>query len=646
MKRKNLTKEQVKRFLTQPASKLSKEEQHLLSIIRYDKCDQPVIFVSESRPARIAGSSATLQSIERYIEDNSLKIDLRACSGKGYQQHEPFVDVQLPGRARVSFGPVTPDIVPLILDGMVHSNLPSDFVLWQYEHPLHEPWDNVPYIHQIPYFAGQLRRLTRNFGLSDPGSVDEYIARDGYRAYIKAISNYTAADITDIVEQAGLRGRGGAGYPTAAKWIVARNSVSDQKYLICNADESDPGSFTDKAMLEREPHRVIEGMAIASYAIGATKAFVYVNASDTYSSDIIIQAIDQATQLGLLGDNIFDSGYNLRIEVIRSAGAYICGEETALINNIEGKRAIPRRKPPYPAEKGLFGKPTVVNNVETLFNVPDIIQYGPGWFRTAGTPDSPGTKILSLTGKLTNQGLVEVPFGVTLKEIIDNIGGGIRNGKGFKALQVGGPAGKCLGVSQLDTPLDYDVFQENGFFMGSGGLIAMDEDNCMVDVARYFIHFISKESCGKCIPCREGSQRMLEVLDAISHRPDQGASHEPLERFKGVMTLESLAEVIRDTSLCGLGQTAPDTVLSTIRLFREEYEEHIFERKCRAGVCTDLQTFFIDMDACTGCTACARKCPVNAIIGTPREPYYIIEQKCIGCGTCLEVCKFSAVKTR
>ncbi|MFO7723281.1 MAG: NADH-ubiquinone oxidoreductase-F iron-sulfur binding region domain-containing protein [Bacteroidales bacterium] len=642
----NISKEILKRVLTFPFAKLGKNDQELLADLRFDKCRRPVIFVSESRPARVSGSDATFGAIKAYITENNLTIDLGICSGKGYQQFEPFVDVQLPGKARVTFGSVTPDMVPMILDAMVNNTIPEEYVLWQYEHPMHEPWDGVLYFDNIPYFAGQQRRLTRNFGLSDPNSIDQYIARDGYKAFIKAISNYTAADITEIVEQSGLRGRGGAGFPTHIKWQLARTTLSDKKFLICNADESDPGSFTDKALLEREPHKVIEGVAIASYAIGASKAFVYVNASDTYSSETITRAIEQAAGYGLLGENIFDSGYNLRIEVIRSAGAYICGEETALISNIEGKRAIPKHKPPYPAEKGLFGKPTVVNNVETLFNVPDIIHYGPMWYRMVGTESSPGTKILSLTGKLNHQGLVEVPFGITLDDIVNKIGGGIRENRHFRAMHIGGPAGRCIDQSGLSLQLDYKVFKDAGIFLGSGGMVVMDEQNCMVDVARYFIHFISKESCGKCIPCREGSQRMLEILDAISHRPDQGATHEPLERFKGVMTLESLAEVIRDTSLCGMGKTASDTVLSTIRLFREEYEEHIFERKCRAGVCTDLQSFYIDMDACTGCTACAKKCPVNAIIGTPRQPFFIIEQKCIGCGICLETCKFSAVKTR
>lgn len=646
MSKGTINKEMLRKVLTLTAGRLTKTDLDTLALLRHDKCLKPVIFVSESRPARVAGSLATYNAIKHYIEENNLEIDLQLCSGKGFQQYEPFVDVQLPGKARVTFGPVTPEIVPLILDGMLNNSLPYDYVLWQYENQMHEPWDNVEFFNRIPYFAGQKRRLTRNFGLSDPNSIDQYIARDGYKAFIKAISNYTAADITDIVEQSGLRGRGGAGFPAATKWQVARTTISDQKFLICNADESDPGAFTDKALLEREPHKVIEGVAIAAYAIGATKAFIYVNSSDSYSSDSIRNAIDQVMSYGILGENIFDSGYNLRIEVIRSAGAYICGEETALINNIEGRRAIPKQKPPYPAERGLFGKPTVVNNVETLFNLPDIISFGPMWYRSEGTTNSPGTKILSLTGKLNHQGLIEVPFGITLNDLVNTIGGGIRGGKRFKALQIGGPAGRCINESSLQLQLDYDIFREAGIFLGSGGVVVMDEDNCMVDVARYFINFISKESCGKCIPCREGSQRMLEILDAISHRPDQGASHEPLERFKGVMTLESLAEVIRDTSLCGLGKTASDTVLSTIRLFRDEYEEHIFERKCRAGVCTDLQTFYIDMDACTGCTACAKKCPVNAIIGTPRQPFFIIEQKCIGCGMCLEICKFSAVKTR
>lgn len=646
MSTKALTRELVKRILSLPVSKLSREEQEKLAELRFDKVKKPVIFVSESRPARVCGSQSTFSAIGDYIRENHLNIDLGICSGKGFQQSEPFVDVQLPGKCRVTFGGVKPEMVAMILDGMVNNTLPENYLLWQYKHPMHEPWDNVPFFHEIPYFAGQQRRLTRNFGMSDPNSIEQYIAREGYKAFIKAISNYTASDITEIVEQSGLRGRGGAGFSTAAKWHVARTTPSDQKYLICNGDESDPGAFTDKALVEREPHKVIEGVAIAAYAVGATKAFIYVNASDDYSCNAISNAIVQATELGLLGENIFDSGFNLKVDVIRSAGAYVCGEETALINNIEGKRAIPRHKPPYPAEKGLFGKPTVVNNIETLFNLPDILHFGPQWYRTTGTSGSPGTKILSLTGKLKHQGIVEVPFGITLEEIIFRIGGGIRENKKFKALQIGGPAGRCLSKDDLTMQLDYQHFADAGVFLGSGGMVVMDENNCMVDVARYFIHFISKESCGKCIPCREGSQRMLEILDGISHRPEQGARHEPLERFKGVLTLESLAEVIRDTSLCGLGKTASDTVLSTLRLFREEYEEHIFERKCRAGVCTDLQTFYIDMEACTGCTACAKKCPVNAIIGTPRQPFFIIEQTCTGCGICLATCKFSAVKTR
>lgn len=641
-----ITKDLLKRALTVPEAKLTKSEQDALMQIRFDKCIKPVIFVSDSRPARVSGSLETYKAIKNYIDDYNLDVDLRSCSSKGYQAYEPFVDVQLPGKTRLTFGNITSERVPMVLDGMINNNIPEKHVLWQYKNSSHEPWDNVPYFDDIPYFTKQERRLTRNFGLTDPSSIEQYIANSGYKAFIKAISNYTASEICDLIEQSGLRGRGGAGFSTSEKWHIAKNTQSDQKYIICNADESDPGSFTDKALLEREPHKVIEGVSIAAYAIGATKAFIYISASDDQSFTKIKSAIVNAENNGLIGENIFDSGFNLKISVIRSAGAYICGEETALINNIEGKRAIPRNKPPYPAEKGLFGKPTVVNNIETLFNVPDIVNYGPLWYRSVGTSNSPGTKIMSLTGKLKNQGLIEVPFGITLQSLIDDIGGGIRDGKKFKALQVGGPSGRCIDSGGLNLTLDFEIFAKEGLFMGSGGFVAMDEDNCMIDAARYFVNFLSKESCGKCIPCREGTRRMLEILDAVSHRPDQGAMHEPLERFKGVMTLESLAEVIKDTSLCGLGKTASDTVLSTLRLFRDEYEEHIFERKCKAGVCTDLQIYYIDTEACTGCVACAKKCPVDAIIGTPRQPFFIIEHKCIGCGVCLETCKFSAVKTR
>ena len=459
-----------------------------------------------------------------------------------------------------------------------------------------------------------------------------------------ALKGKTPAELCDIVEASGLRGRGGGGFPTGKKWKFALATPGDQKYLVCNADEGDPGAFMDRAVIEGDPHRLLEGMGIAAYAIGATKAYVYIRAEYPLAIKRLVQAIAQAKDYGLLGHNVLGSGFNLDIIIKQGAGAFVCGEETALINSIEGKRGMPRPRPPFPAVRGLFDKPTVINNVETLANLPSLLSNGAEWFAAVGTAGSKGTKVFALSGKVSRTGLVEVAMGTKMRQIIFDIGGGIPNGKKYKAAQIGGPSGGCIPTEHLDIEIDYESLKTVGAMMGSGGLVVMDEDTCMVDVAKFFMDFIQRESCGKCIPCREGTRRMLEILQRITRARKNEKNHEALERFKGVMYLNRLAEVIKDTSLCGLGQTAPNPVLSTLRYFRDEYEAHIFERHCPAGACTELLTYSIDAAKCKGCTLCAKKCPVSAIMGNPKSPHYIVPDKCIACGTCVEVCRFKAVK--
>jgi NADH:ubiquinone oxidoreductase subunit F (NADH-binding)/ferredoxin len=488
--------------------------------------------------------------------------------------------------------------------------------------------------------------VLNNCGCYDPESIEEYIARGGYKAYVKTIQHYTYEEVCNIVEQSGLRGRSGGGYPTGLKWKQALNAGSSSRYLICNAKESDPGAFTDRMILESDPHRLVEGVAIASYAIGASTAIIFFRRRSEHAYHRLMKAIESARNYGLIGHNIMSSGYNLDIIVRKEPGAFVCGEETALISTLEGKRGMPQIKPPYPTTSGLYGKPTVINNVETLMNVPLIMQNGPEWFRSLGTEKSSGTKVFAVAGKGCMSGVVEVEMGTTVREILDDIADGIKEGKELKAVQLGGASGSFITSDNLDIPVDFDEMKEKGMGMGAGGFIIIDETTCMVDLVRYYMEFMHIESCGKCIPCREGTGRMLEILESVIRKPVSEDSGTTLERFKGVMQLENIASVMRDTSLCGLGQTAPNPFLSALKNFRDEFEEHIFDRKCRANVCRGLRTFIIDVDKCTGCTACASKCPVNAIYGTRLQPYFIVEDKCIGCGICYDICKFSAIKVK
>ena len=614
-----------------------------LSALKRDTVISPAIYIGTGTCGMIAGAGETLQAVRTYLAEKNIEAEVVEVGCIGFCVHEPLVDIQLPGKRRISFSGITAQKVEPLLDEILNASIPEENVLGQYSHPNHEIWDNVRLLNEMPFFRLQNRMILKNCGIINPFSIEEYIARGGYKSLVRTLRNYSPEKVCDIIEESGLRGRGGGGFPTGRKWKTALNTVDDERFLICNADESDPGAFMDRSLFEGDPHKIIEGVAIAAYAINARKAFVSIRAEYTLAVERLQIAINQATETGLLGQNILNCGYSLHIQVREGAGAFVCGEETALISSIEGKRGTPRPKPPFPASKGLFGKPTVVNNVETLANIPDIIEHGPAWFSSIGTEGSKGTKVFALAGKINTTGLVEVTMGTSLKDVIYHIAGGVKGGKSIKAVQLGGPSGSCLPEQSLDVKIDYEALLEAGTIMGSGGLVVMDEDTCMVDIAKFFTDFLQRESCGKCIPCREGSRRMHEILENITRRPADDSKNETLERFKGVMQLSNLAEVIRDTSLCGLGQTAPNPLISALKYFREEFEEHIFDRKCRAGVCKDLKVYFIDIEKCTGCTLCAKKCPTTAIIGSARNPHFIIEDKCIGCGICYDVCKFAAV---
>ena len=489
-------------------------------------------------------------------------------------------------------------------------------------------------LHDTAFYKKQKRVALANCGVINPEDINEYIAFDGYQALAKCLTELTPEQVVQIVKDSGLRGRGGGGFPTGLKWSFTAANKADQKYVVCNADEGDPGAFMDRSVLEGDPHCLIEAMTICGYATGATEGYVYVRAEYPIAVARLQIAINQAKEMGLLGKDIFGSGFDFDLHIKLGAGAFVCGEETALMTSIEGNRGEPRPRPPYPAVKGLFGKPTTENNVETFANIPAIIRNGGEWFASMGTEKSKGTKVFALGGKIANTGLVEIPMGTTLRDIIYEIGGGIPGGKKFKAAQTGGPSGGCIPASLIDTPIDYDNLTAIGCMMGSGGLIVMDEDNCMVDIAKFFLDFTVDESCGKCTPCRVGTKRLREMLDKIT---DGKATLEDLDK------LEELCHYIKDNSLCGLGQTAPNPVLATLKFFRDEYVAHVVDKKCPAGVCKNLTKFSIEADLCKGCTLCAKKCPVGAISGTVKQPHTIDTEKCIKCGVCMDSCKFKAI---
>jgi len=629
-----------KNFTIKPGDKAA------ITKITREKVDKPVIFIGAGTCGLGAGAKATRKQIEKYLNEHDIEADIVEVGCIGLCSSEPLVDIQLPGRTRISFKNITAEKVGPLFDKFFNGDVPADKTLGQFQCRSSKIWDNVPFLTQHPFFAPQKRWVLINCGIVDPLSIEEYVSRGGYASLHKAVVKNSSSDVCDEVEKSGLRGRGGGGFPTGKKWKFAASGKSDQKYLICNADEGDPGAFMDRAVIEGDPFRLLEGMTIAAYGIGATKGYIYIRAEYPLAIERLHFAINKAKEYGLLGQNILGTGFNFELTIKMGAGAFVCGEETALINSIEGKRGMPKPRPPYPAVSGLFGKPTIINNVETFTNVPMVFQKGADYFNSFGTETSKGTKVFALSGKVERTGLVEVEMGTTLRDVVFEIGGGIPNGKKYKAAQIGGPSGGCIPDSEADIQIDYEKLKTVGAMMGSGGLVVMDENTCMVDVAKFFMDFIQRESCGKCIPCREGTKRLLEILESITKGRKGVSEEESLQRMQGIITMEQLAKVISSTSLCGLGQTASNPVMSTLNWFREEYEEHIFDRHCRSGVCKELIEFVIDEHKCKGCTLCAKKCPTAAIMGKAKSPHYIIPDKCIACGQCIDVCPFDAVFTK
>ncbi len=576
-----------------------------------------------------SGSRDIIEALERELKkhgiENEIEVIRTGCFG--LCELGPVVIVYPEGAfySKVSVS----DVPELVMEHLVKGRILKRLI---YHESMEE--DRIKSLNDVDFYKKQQRVALKNCGVIDPENIDEYLAFDGYKALEKVLLSMKPHEVIDTLKKAGLRGRGGAGFSTGMKWEFAAKQDNEQKYIICNADEGDPGAFMDRSILEGDPHAILEALTIGGYSIGANRGFIYIRAEYPIAVKRLQVAIEQSKAYGLLGKNILGSGFDFDIEIRLGAGAFVCGEETALMHSIEGKRGMPTPKPPFPAVKGLWGKPTVINNVETYANIPQIILKGVDWFSSIGTEKSKGTKVFALGGKITNTGLVEVPMGITLREVIYEIGGGIPNNKKFKAVQTGGPSGGCITSENLDTPIDYDNLTAQGSMMGSGGMIVLDEDNCMVDVARFYLDFIKDESCGKCTPCRVGTKRMLEILEKIT----QGkGTMEDLDK------LENLANQVKTASLCGLGQTAPNPVLSTLKYFRDEYIAHIVDKKCPAGACKGLLKYTILQDKCRGCGICAKNCPAGAITGKIKETFNIDSEKCLKCGVCMEKCPFKAI---
>ena len=579
-----------------------------------------------------SGSKNVQDAMQKALEEKGLQDEIRIVETGcfGLCALGPIMIIYPEG---VFYSNVTVDDVPEI----VEEHLLKGRIVQRLVHTDETTQELVTSLNDTSFYKIQKRVALRNCGVINPENIDEYIAKDGYAALAKVLTSMTPEDVIQTLLDSGLRGRGGAGFPTGLKWKFARAYENEQKYVCCNADEGDPGAFMDRSVLEGDPHAVLEAMTIAGYTIGANQGYIYVRAEYPIAVKRLRIAIDQAREYGLLGDNILGTGFKFDIGLRLGAGAFVCGEETALMTSIEGNRGEPRPRPPFPAERGLFQKPSILNNVETYANIPQIILNGAEWFAAMGTEKSKGTKVFALGGKIKHTGLVEVPMGTTLRQIVEEVGGGIPNGKKFKAAQTGGPSGGCIPAEHFDVPVDYEHLAELGSIVGSGGMIIMDEDNCMVDIAKFFLEFTVDESCGKCTPCRIGTRRMLEILTRIT---EGNGTMEDLDK------LEELCVFVKENSLCGLGQTAPNPVLSTLRYFRDEYIAHIVDKRCPAGVCKNLLRFVIDPVKCKGCTACARKCPVNAISGAIKQPHEIDQTKCIKCGSCIDTCKFGAISKK
>jgi NADH:ubiquinone oxidoreductase subunit F (NADH-binding)/NAD-dependent dihydropyrimidine dehydrogenase PreA subunit/(2Fe-2S) ferredoxin len=598
---------------------------------------RPVVYLGMGSCGLAAGGAELLAGVTGHLERRRIDAEIVqvGCIGPCYL--EPFLDVQVPGRPRLSYGNMTPDLAARTLDALLDGKVPRRHLVGYLDVQDGDgadgstSFDGAPRFADHPMLRSQVRIVLRNCGIIDPERVDHYLARGGYRALERCLAT-PWQDVVEEVELAGLRGRGGAGFPTWRKWLLCRKTPSDRRYLICNADEGDPGAFMNRSLIEGDPHAVLEGMLIAAYAIGASQGYVYVRAEYPLAISRLRSAIKATRRLGLLGDRILGSDFSFDIAIKEGAGAFVCGEETALIASIEGRRGMPRTRPPYPAVSGLWGKPTIIDNVETLATLPAIIEKGSGWYAGFGTERSRGTKTFSLVGKVRRTGLIEIPFGMTLRDVIYGIGGGPI--KEFRAVQTGGPSGGCLGEEFLDTPIDYENLAAAGSIMGSGGLIVMDRDTCVVDTVRYFLGFTEAESCGKCVPCRIGIGHLVGMLDDIcAGRGELG----------DLRRLEDLGHLVKESSLCGLGQTAPNPILSSLKYFRAEFIEHVAEKRCRAAVCRDLVVYRVIPGRCTGCQRCVQVCPTGAISGPRAEPHNLDPEKCIKCRACYEVCRFDAI---
>lgn len=607
--------------------------------IENENRDKVIVLIGMGTCGIAAGAKKVLAALQKEVQDHVLyNVIIKETGCIGMCEQEVLVDIARPGEARITYGKVKPENAKILVEEHIINGRPvKNLAVGKFlDGNEDKGFADIPKYSDLPFWKKQQHLVLGHCGVIDPNSLKEYVADGGYVGLCKALTTLSAEEVINEIKKSGLRGRGGGGFPTGVKWQFAHDSKADQKYIICNADEGDPGAFMDRSVMEGDPHRLVEGMVIGGYAIGATEGYIYVRAEYPLAIRRLEKAIADAEAAGFLGNNIFGTDFNFHLHIKEGAGAFVCGEETALMQSIEGKRGMPRPRPPFPAVSGLWGKPTNINNVETFANVAMILVNGGEWYAKMGTEGSKGTKVFALTGKIKHTGLAEVPMGTTLREIIFDIGGGIANDKKFKAVQIGGPSGGCLPESMLDLPVDYDSLIKAGAMMGSGGLVVMDETTCMVDVAKFFLTFTQSESCGKCTPCREGTKRMLEVLNRII---DGKGKIEDLD------ILEDLAGTIKDTALCGLGQTAPNPVLATLRYFRNEYEAHIKEHHCTAGACKALTKYEIT-NLCKGCGLCKKNCPAGAISGEPKGQHKIDENKCIKCGACFNNCPFKAIVRR